>query len=108
MVMARAGSRWPARVRYGESLEYAFVLSKGRPRTINLLRDKPNRQAGLLYKGDRRRLAQRERPLPTVKGKPVTGLGIRTAIWTYPTGGKATAREHYAYGHPALMPERMA
>src|SRR4051812_27459099 len=29
MVMARTGSRWPARVRYGDSLEYAFVLSKG-------------------------------------------------------------------------------
>lgn len=31
MVMARTGSRWPARVRYGDSLEYAFILSKGSP-----------------------------------------------------------------------------
>src|SRR4051794_23666503 len=67
MVMARSGSRWPARVRYGDSLEYAFILSKGKPRTINLLRDKPNRRAGLIYKDTCRPLDQRERPLPSVK-----------------------------------------
>ena len=59
MVMAREGSRWPARVRYGESLEYAIILSKGKPRTINLLRDKPNSQAGRFYQEDSRPMAQR-------------------------------------------------
>ncbi|QDV36977.1 DNA-methyltransferase [Tautonia plasticadhaerens] len=108
MIMARSGSRWPARVRYGDSLEYAFILSKGRPRTVNLLRDKPNRQAGLVYTDAPRPLAQRERPLPSVKGRPISALGVRSAVWTYPAGGRTTTRDRYAFDHPALMPERMA
>lgn len=108
MVMARTGSRWPARVRYGDSLEYAFILSKGKPRTVNLLRDKSNRQAGLVYKDAPRPLDQRERPLPTVKGRPISALGVRTAVWSYSAGGRTTTRDRYAYDHPALMPERMA
>jgi site-specific DNA-methyltransferase (adenine-specific) len=35
-------------------------------------------------------------------------FGIRSAIWTYPTGRNVTAKEAYAFGHPALMPEQMA
>ncbi len=46
MIMDRAGSRFPSKVRYGSSLEYAFILSKGTPRTTNLLRDRPNKLAG--------------------------------------------------------------
>lgn len=109
MVMARAGSRWPSRVRYGDSLEYAFILSKGRPRTVNLLRDKENRRAGMLYATARKRLVQRERPLPTVQAKPISPHGVRPAIWSYPTGGRTITKDGYANeGHPALMPEQMA
>jgi site-specific DNA-methyltransferase (adenine-specific) len=108
MVMARTGSRWPARVRYGDALEYAFILSKGKPKTVNLLRDKENRQAGLVYKDAPRPLAQRERPLPTVKGKPISAFGVRSAVWTYTGGGRTTTRDRYAYDHPALMPEHLA
>lgn len=108
LVMARTGSRWPSRIRYGDSLEYAFVLSKGKPKSVHLLRDKPNRQAGLVYNDSPRPLAQRERPLPTVKGRPISAFGVRSAVWTYSTGGQTTTRDRYAYDHPALMPERMA
>jgi site-specific DNA-methyltransferase (adenine-specific) len=109
MVMARTGSRWPARVRYGDSLEYAFILSKGRPRTINLIRDKPNRKAGSVECSTRRPLIQRRRPLGSLRDKPISPCGVRPAIWSYPTGGRTTTKDGYAcQGHPALMPEQMA
>jgi DNA modification methylase len=108
MVMARTGSRWPAKVRYGDSLEYAFILSKGRPTTIRLLRDKENRRAGLTYVTTRRSLSERDRPMPKLQSKPISTHGVRPAIWAYPTGGRTTTRDRYAYDHPALMPEQMA
>ena len=45
MIMDRTGSRFPSKVRYGTSLEYAFILSKGRPRTITLLRTDRTRES---------------------------------------------------------------
>jgi site-specific DNA-methyltransferase (adenine-specific) len=108
MIMDRVGSRWPSRYRYGGSLEYAFILSKGKPRTIHLLRDKPNRQAGMYYTTPVRRLPGRERPLPTVRAKPISELGVRSAVWTYATGGRTTAGEPYVFEHEAPMPEAMA
>jgi len=106
MLMNRAGSRWPCKVRYGDSLEYAFVLSKGRPRTINLLRDKPNKKAGKLMGFNRRDFDGRQRPAGTAQ--PVREWGVRLGVWTYAGGGATTAKDDYAYDHPALMPERMA
>ena len=42
-------SKWspfPDRTRYNQSFEYMFILSKGRPRAINLIKDKPNKRYG--------------------------------------------------------------
>lgn len=44
---------------------------------------------------------------PTRKSK-VHPYGLRSAIWEYATGKHNTAKEIYAYEHPALMPEKMA
>ena len=46
--------------------------------------------------------------MPTVKSKPISNLGVRSAVWPYPAGGRTTTRDRYAYDHPALMPEQMA
>jgi site-specific DNA-methyltransferase (adenine-specific) len=106
MVMQRAGSRWPSKVRYGDSLEYAFVLSKGKPRTINLLRDKPNKHAGMVRMFNRRGLDGRLHPAGAAP--PVRDWGVRSAVWHYATGGWNGTPDEYANDHPALMPERMA
>jgi site-specific DNA-methyltransferase (adenine-specific) len=106
MIMDRAGSRWPGKVRYGDSVEYAFVLSKGKPRTIDLLRDKPNTHAGKVQDFHRREVDGRLRPAG--KGRPVSASGLRRAIWRYAAGSGLTTKDEYAFVHPALMPEAMA
>lgn len=106
MVMQRKGSRWPSKVRYGDSLEFALILSKGKPRTINLLRDRPNRHAGKVQGFMRRQLDGRQRPVGTAR--PVKPWGARTAVWTYAAGGPATTKDRYAFDHSALMPEQLA
>jgi DNA modification methylase len=106
MIMARCGTRWPCRYRYGDSIEYALILSKGKPRAINLLRDRPNRRGGQVDSTLRRELAGRERPTFAGGPRPISHWGVRKAIWTYATGGRSS--EAYKRGHPAPMPEAMA
>ena len=51
MVMVTTRVRFPQRVRYPSVFDYAFVLTKGRPRHVNIIRDKPNRWAGSCASG---------------------------------------------------------
>jgi site-specific DNA-methyltransferase (adenine-specific) len=106
MIMDRAGSRFPSKVRYGTSLEYAYVLSKGMPRTINLLRDRENRRVGETQNFSRREPDGRIRPVG--RSKPVAQFGYRRAIWQISTGWKQSTKDAYAFEHPALMHEGMA
>ncbi len=105
--MERNAQRWPGRNRYGNSLEYAFVVSKGSPKFVNLIRDRENRHAGTV-KVFTRRAENGERQ---VAGKPqaVNRLGVRGAVWRYNVGRNTTTKDHDTLrAHPALMPEQVA
>ncbi|QDV36976.1 DNA-methyltransferase [Tautonia plasticadhaerens] len=107
MVMDRIGCRWPGRNRYGHPLEYAIILSKGKPKTLQLLRDRPNRHAGKTQAFTKRRT---DGFLEKAGGaKTVPAFGVRGAVWSYAVGRNVSTKDHYALkGHPALMPEKMA
>jgi DNA modification methylase len=103
LVMMRPGSRQYTPKRYGCPLEYAFIFSKGAPRCFHPI-------------ADRRRKDMRPRPVAhrTREGTRYMGTDRRAtkfvrrlAVWYYAVG-KHTAQEPYAFGHPALMPEKMA
>jgi site-specific DNA-methyltransferase (adenine-specific) len=104
LVMGRYGSRMLTPNRY-EAPEYAFVLSKGRPRYVNLLRDKPNKRVGTVtdYRGRHKDGSVRQLLDP----RPIRPFGRRQAIWSYGSGG-CSATDKIAFDHPALMPEKMA
>ncbi len=96
-------------LRYSDVTEYVFIMSKGRPSTINLLRDKPNKGAGKVFKKDGGRSASGER----IKGDGTkTGVihefGVRENIWYYVTSFGAGQKDKRAYEHPALMPMNLA
>ena len=96
-------------LRYSDVTEYVFIMSKGRPSTINLLRDKPNKGAGKVFKKDGGRAASGER----IKGDGTkTGVihefGVRENIWFYVTSFGAGQTDKRAYEHPALMPMGLA
>ena len=105
MVMGKTGGNTFSPGRYGKPLEYAFILSKGRPRYFCPLRDKPNKEVGKVKTFKNRRPDGSFDPVKRRKTHP---YGIRPAIWSYPTGRNVTAKDDYAFGHPALMPEQMA
>lgn len=105
MIYEKTGIPFPSKVRYNQSFEYMFVFSKGKPKTINLIRDKKNAMAGSSRNNARYR---------TKEGwsKPVAWkiaeYGIRNNIWKYQTGINKSTKDKIAHGHPAIFPEKLA
>ena len=52
MIYEKNSISFPSKNRYYQIFEYMFVFSKGKPKTINLIRDKKNKWAGVKYWGD--------------------------------------------------------
>lgn len=96
-------------VRYAGTWEYTFVFSNGRPRVINLLRDRKNVNAGDVRttRTDRRLAGDKNgggvvRPTPHIVGE----FGPRKAIWEIAIGGECV--EVNGVSHPAIFPEDLA
>jgi len=106
IIYEKAGSGPPHPNRYFNAFEYMFVLSKGRPKTINILKDKPNKWAGHSTYGE---VTRRERDGSlTNKGKKVVNeFGVRTNIWRYANGKGFSTKDKFAYEHPAIFPEKL-
>ena len=51
MIMVSNGVRLPQPRRYVNQFQYALVLSKGRPKSVHLIKDRPNSTAGEQSKG---------------------------------------------------------
>ncbi|NQU26321.1 MAG: site-specific DNA-methyltransferase [Candidatus Nealsonbacteria bacterium] len=108
MVMKTKRTGFPQRVRYPTQFEYAFVLSKGRPRAINLIRDRRNSTAGQRHKIHRERGDGRRETVGYHPFKVVGKYGLRGNVWEYDVGGGKTTKDRFAFYHTALMHEQMA
>ena len=85
---------------YLQSFEFMFVFSKGRPKSINLICDRPNVLTGTasVAKGSKMKNEHGKVERRTIEYKE---YGRRKNIWTYSVGGGKT-------GHPAVFPEQLA
>ena len=83
---------------YRQSFEYMFVFSKGRPKTINLIKDLPAVMAGKLAYGARKHPDGSRDKLPKFE---VPTHKKRDNVWHMPT---ATAK---SVGHPATFPVKL-
>lgn len=107
IIYEKAGSGPPHPNRYFNAFEYMFILSKGRPKTVNLLRDKPNKWANhTTYAEITRR--EKDGTLTNKGKKTVNEFGIRTNIWRYANGKGFATKDKIAYQHPAIFPEKLA
>ena len=110
MIYEKNGSPYPATkqsTRYTQIFEYIFILSKGKPKTVNLIRDKKNRWGGTKSFG-----AKSERQSDgTLKkrGTPIVAdYSPRNNIWRYNTGFGFSSKDKKAFEHPATFPEALA
>lgn len=89
----------PTQDRYYAVWEYVFVFSKGKPKALNFIEDKPNTAGGRVQKKD----------AVINKGNQTDGVGTfirkdvgrRTNVWRIPIGTNQTK-------HPAIFPHQLA
>jgi site-specific DNA-methyltransferase (adenine-specific) len=111
MIYQKNSSTYPASRksnRYTQIFEYMFVFSKGKPKTHNLICDKPNKWAGHTNWGkNTKRIGDNEQLIEIEKIKPVPDFSPRNNIWTYNNGGGFASSDKIAYQHPAIFPEKL-
>lgn len=111
MIYQKNCSPFPETNRYYPAFEYMFIFSKGKPKTVNLIADKPNKTFGQKVGGTERNPDGTLRPRSAVKNKTnrvVKEFGIRTNVWQYSPGYNKSTKDKYAYKHPAIFPEKLA
>ena len=110
MIYAKNGSPFPARRdgnRYSQVFEYMFILSKNdKPKTANLLCDKPNRWAGYTHFG-KGSIRTKDGELVERNIKPIPEFSPRNNIWKYNTGRNYSSKDAAAFEHPAIYPEQL-
>jgi site-specific DNA-methyltransferase (adenine-specific) len=109
MIYEKNSISYPSTTRYYQIFEYMFVFSKGKPNTINLIKDRKNKWAGHKYWGklsDRK--GKNEQLVSKKNDHVVPEFSIRTNIWRYNTGAGFSTKDKIAYKHPAIFPEKLA
>lgn len=90
----------PSTNRYHQIFEFMFVLSKGKPKTFNALKDRPNVEAGKIGSWGKNTSRQVDGTMVERKRKVNTEFGMRYNIWRIKTEMKPL--------HPAPFPEELA
>lgn len=102
MIWAKDTFSFPDPTRYHQSFEYMFVLSKGRPKSINLIQDRKNKWAGTTVHGTSRYTDGTVYRKSNHNKSSVKELGHRFNIWEIPS------EKSNKTGHPAVFPEQLA
>lgn len=102
MIYQKNSYPFPMSNRYYQQFEYMFVLSKGRPKTANLLRCEAQ--------GRKRKSTYRQADGTTTESKYKTGhkTRVRDNVWLFNTGYMRSTKDKIAYQHPAQFPEQLA
>ena len=90
---------------YWQSFEYMFILSKGYPKTIALIKDRENKEA---RNGDNGTKRLQNGELLQLKRGGYGEFGRRTNVWEYNIGKGHSASDEFAHEHPAIFPEKLA
>jgi len=105
MIYEKSGIPFPESARYNQAWEYMFVMTKNKPKSINLIR-----QPTLM---DSRKKAfstcrQANGNMTVMKYETGKTSRIRSNIWKYATGYKHGSTDESAHQHPAIFPEQLA
>lgn len=104
MIYFKQGFSNPSANRYHQVFEYMFILSKGKPKTFNPIKDRINRWEKTFGRNTSR---NKNGELKEVKRKIRFGkYGMRYNIWGYHTG--FNSKKYTEKEHPAIFPDNLA
>jgi len=111
MIYEKNTSSFPAKrtgTRYTQIFEYMFVFCKNKPKTANLICDKPNKWAGHTNWGKNTNRLKNGELQETSDIKPVPDFSPRNNIWKYNIGKGFNSSDKESHKHPAIFPEQLA
>ena len=108
MIYMKNGTTFPNEKRYHQCFEYMFILSKGTPSTVNLIKDRPNSQSNKIHKNRWERQKNGDIKFRDKEQYKILDIGSRWNIWIYEVGWQKTTADTFAYQHPAMFPELLA
>ena len=94
--------------RYTQIFECMFIFSKDKPKTCNLICDKPNKWAGHTNWGKNTNRLKSGELKETTDIKPVPDFSPRNNIWKYNIGKGFNSSDKESHQHPAIFPEQLA
>lgn len=107
MIYMKNGAPFPEKKRYSQVFEYMFVFSKGKPKTVNIIKDKKNKWAGHTNFG-KRVMRTKDGELKEMPKFEISEYGNRYNVWNYSTGKNYSTKDSIAFNHPAIFPEELA
>ena len=107
MIYMKNGSPFPEKRRYSQVFEYMFILTKGKPKTVNLIKDKENKWSGFSNFG-KRVMRTKDGNLKEMPKFTIAEYGTRYNVWKYNTGKNYSTKDIIAFNHPAIFPEELA
>jgi site-specific DNA-methyltransferase (adenine-specific) len=90
------------KTRYAPVFEYMFILTKGKIKAFNPIKDRLNKWAGTKAHGTIRQKNGDTKRITTHNKKVIPKLGQRFNVWDVPNVGKKGSK------HPATFPEQLA
>ena len=88
---------------YQQKVEYMFVWTKGKIKTFNLIKDRPNKHIV-----PRRKLKKQKDGTYSEQMVYTAPYGVRYNLWEYQTGKHHSTSDDEALKHPAIFPEQLA
>ena len=95
---------FPEQTRYIQAFEYMFVLSKGKPKKTNLIKErtrgyKPSKSSTQRNKNG---------TVTTLKYEQGKEYRSKWNIWKYEVGYNKSTKDKIAFKHPAIFPDQLA
>ncbi len=109
MIYQKSGFNFPANNRYHQVWENIFVLTKGKIKTFNPIKDKKNTYPGQKAHGRHRGANENDYKdmSKIVIAKPAEEYGKRYNVWYVKVGGGHVATNKIAHRHSAIFPESL-
>ena len=104
MIWNKGSFSFPSKNCYHQVFEYMFVFSKGKPKSLNFIKDRKNLYIGQRGASGRNKDGIRNKGKSYVRDE----YGKRFNIWNYSIGGGHCTKDKIAYKHPAIFPEKLA